>query len=711
MDKRIRAFDWSQTPIGPLSDWPQSLKTAVRILLNSRYPMFVWWGSELTNIYNDAYVPILGARHPQALGRSAPQIWADVWPVVGPQSEIVFSQGKATWNESILLMMERHGYTEETYFTFSYSPVPTERDDVGGLFCVCTEDTQRVVGERQLALLRDLAAKTTDVRTWQEASIRSMEALSSNPHDLPFAMLYIVQPDGTSLSLAGTSGIIPGHVAAPARATLDEKTLWPFATTFGGYDITVVDDLPTRISTPLPTGAWQQSPMQAALLPITATGQTGRGGVLIVGLNPFRFFDEDYRNFLLLVAGQISASIASAQAYEEEKKRAEALAELDRAKTTFFSNVSHEFRTPLTLMLGPVEEMLQKSEVEITPANREQLEVVHRNSLRLLKLVNTMLDFSRIEAGRLQASYEPVNLAQYTAELASVFRSAIEGAGLQLLVNCPPLSEPVYIDRDMWEKIVLNLLSNAFKFTFAGEIEVRLEALNGQAQLTVRDTGVGIPAAEMPHVFERFHRVKDARGRTHEGTGIGLALVQELVMLHGGTVRAESALNKGSQFIVSVPLGKDHLDPQHISKTKILKPTKTEAEAFRQETLRWLPDEEPDDERTWIRDDRELSEERPSRKHKKMPGPRPRILWADDNADMREYVSRLLHERFDVEAVADGQAALEAARAHPPDLILSDVMMPRLDGFGLLRALRADPQLRETPIILLSARADEETRL
>ncbi|HEY9434736.1 MAG TPA: hypothetical protein VI260_25030, partial [Blastocatellia bacterium] len=156
MGELIRVMDWSRTPIGPIESWPQSLKTAVNILLNSRYPMFVWWGRELTNIYNDAYIPMLGARHPQALGRSAPNVWADVWPVVGPQSEVVMREGRSTWNESILLVMERHGYTEETYFTFSYSPAPDDAGDVGGVFCAVTEDTARVLGERRLKTLRDL---------------------------------------------------------------------------------------------------------------------------------------------------------------------------------------------------------------------------------------------------------------------------------------------------------------------------------------------------------------------------------------------------------------------------------------------------------------------------------------------------------------------------------------------------------------------------
>jgi signal transduction histidine kinase len=325
-------------------------------------------------------------------------------------------------------------------------------------------------------------------------------------------------------------------------------------------------------------------------VPIAPSGQTGKAGILVVGLNPFRLFDDNYSGFIDLVAAQIAASIANAQAYEEERKRAEALAELDRAKTIFFSNISHEFRTPLTLMLGPLEDMLANP-AGPTPSDRSQLETAHRNSLRLLKLVNTLLDFSRIEAGRVQAVYEPTDLAMLTTDLAGMFRSAIERAGMRLSVNCPPLPEPIYIDREMWEKIVLNLLSNAFKFTLEGEITVALRWADEHVELEIRDTGTGIPAEEMPHLFERFHRVQGARGRTYEGSGIGLSLVQELVKLHGGTIQVSSIVDQGSCFTVLIPTGYAHIPKERIGKTRTLASTAMRAATYVEEALRWLPEE------------------------------------------------------------------------------------------------------------------------
>ncbi|HEY6431676.1 MAG TPA: ATP-binding protein, partial [Acetobacteraceae bacterium] len=696
----MRATDWSRTQLGPAESWPRSLTTLVRVILTSRQPMFVWWGEQLINLYNDPYRAILGGKHPQALGQPASVVWREIWDQVGPRAAQALSGNEGTYDEALLLIMERYGYPEETYYTFSYSPVPGDDGGIGGILCANTDDTQRIIGERQVALLRDLAARTAEARTAAEACRLAAAALQTASRDLPFALLYLTDAEHRNPRFAASAGLS----ASWDTERLCDVSIWPMEPVLRTGAAEFISDLGTRLE-PLPRGAWDRPPSSAIVLPIAAQGQSGCAGLLVVGLNPYRSYEDSYRGFLGLVAGTIAAALANAQAYEQERRRAEALAEIDRAKTAFFSNASHEFRTPLTLMLGPLENLLVQSATRDTVlAERTELELMHRNGLRLLKLVNTLLDFSRIEAGRIQAIYDPVDLAAFTAELASGFRSAMDRAGLRFTVDCPPLPAEAYVDRDMWEKIVLNLLSNAFKYTLDGSIAVRLRAVeDGTIALTVEDTGVGIPDSELPRVFERFHRIEGQRGRTHEGTGIGLALVQELARLHSGTVDAESTVGQGTRFRVTIPSGREHLPPERIQAARQQLSTGMRANAFVEEAMRWLAGaaDEPDIQRELLEPDLTA-----------VPGSeRSRVLLADDNADMRHYVQRLLAPRYAVEAVADGRAALEAVRRHPPDLVLTDVMMPRLDGFGLLRMLRADPDLRDIPVVLLSARAGEEARV
>jgi PAS domain S-box-containing protein len=702
--RRMRALDWSQTALGPPQHWPENLRIAVRICLTSRFPIVLWWGRDYTMFYNDAYRSFLGrAKHPQWLGRSGRACWQEIWEVIGPMLEGVFATGQATWSQDLLLTLDRHLPHEEGYFTFSYSPILANQGHVEGIFCACFETTERVIGERRLRTLRELGARTADSRTVEIACERAAAVLADNPHDIPFAAVYRLDPQGAHARLAASVGLTAHADTVPTAVALDAPAAspWPLASVARTRRVEEVAGL-TRLGT-FSGGPWPEPTTTALVVPLLAPAQEIPSGLLIVGVSPRRVLDSAYRDFFTLVAGQIATAIAEAQAYEAERKRAEALAELDRAKTAFFSNVSHEFRTPLTLMLGPVEDLLAQPEGGVVPEHRELLTVVHRNGLRLQKLVNTLLDFSRLEAGRVEARYEPTDLATVTADLASVFRSAIERAGLGLVVECPPLPDAVYVDRDMWEKIVLNLLSNAFKFTFAGEIAVSLCWGGEHVALRVRDTGTGIPAHEVPHLFERFHRIPNARARTYEGTGIGLALVQELVRLHGGEITVVSEVGVGTTFTVIIPTGTAHLPADRVGAARHLASTALGADAYVEEALHWLPDEPAGVTVS------AAAVTPPS------PGFRTtapaRILLVDDNADMREYVRRLLSQHWEVVAVADGLKALEVAGERVPDLVLADVMMPGLDGFALLRALRADPRTATLPVILLSARAGEESRV
>ncbi|SEE97960.1 GAF sensor hybrid histidine kinase [Burkholderia sp. WP9] len=709
----IRAYDWTQTALGAPDTWPQGLKIAIRIMLTSRQPIWIGWGDELIYFYNDPYKSIIGGKHPVALGQPTKVVWREIWTDIEPLLNTALAGAEGIFVEQKLLIMERNGFPEETYYTFSYSPIPGDDGEPGGIICANSDGTAQVVGERQLALLKELAAVSPDGRDWREACKLSARALQSNLQDLPFALLYAAEPGGDTATLVGSSGIEPDHPAAARTIKLDGDSLWPVGDVMEIQAPQLVRDLTQRFGTEMPRGPWHLAPQQAVVLPVSPGGEATQAVVLIAGLNPCRLFDDAYRSFLNLSAGQIGAAIGYARAYEEERRRAEALAEIDRAKTTFFSNISHEFRTPLTLMLGPLEELLAKPQLAASGDNarmgsdiedRALIEITHRNGLRLLKLVNALLDFSRIEAGRMQSHPQPTDIASFTAELASLFQSAIETAGLRLEVEIPAAPVVVQLDREMWEKVVMNLLSNAYKFTFFGTIRVAVrEVVGGGVEVSVTDSGIGIAEEEAPRLFERFHRVAGAPGRSVEGSGIGLAMVQELVKLHNGTVRVDSVLGQGACFTVSLPRGA--VQPQS-EDSAVHAAMSKHARTYVDAALRWSPENE-------ILTDAPIDatpagEVSPDA----APVTAARLLVVDDNADLREYMSRILRAAgHDVRLATDGQAALEAAREERPDLVLSDVMMPRLDGFGLLRALRADPDLRDTPVLMLSARAGEEARV
>jgi PAS domain S-box-containing protein len=725
MAGRMRAFEWSASALGSTHDWPENLRVAIRLCLTSRFPICLWWARPLRFLYNDAFRSWLSdTKHLRALMQLGREVWSEDWHIIEPMLERVLATGNATWSEDVELYHNRHVPQEEVYITWSFTPIlAADGHTVDGIFCPCSETTEKVIGARRLETLRKLAVRASEARSVDAACDEAVAVLGENARDIPFAAIYVAtNGDDARLSAA----VLPrGEHCLPStvRASDDDAASpWPLAwvlRTKRAADCLGIDARGVQLH----AGPWPDLTQTALVVPIQAA-HDNLAGLLVVGVSPRRPLDAAYRTFFDLVAGHIATAISGAQAYEAQRERAEALAELDRAKTAFFSNVSHEFRTPLTLMLGPIEDILARADDEFT-VSRDELDLVHRNTLRLLKLVNTLLDFSRIEAGRIEAVYEPTDLATYTVELASVFRSAIEKAGLKLIVECPPLPEPIYIDREMWEKIAFNLLSNAFKFTFQGVIKVELRWQGNHVELKVADTGVGIPEAELPHIFERFHRIRDIRSRTHEGTGIGLSLVQELVKLHAGEVRVESKEGGGTTFFVSVPIGAAHLPRERIGVERTMPSTAMGATPFVEEALRWLPDVPGgtgsifgvqssmlDAESRQLEGGERIKDERSGNvdniPQSKIRNLKSKILVADDNADMRQYVRRILASRYEVTTVADGLTALDAIGRELPDLIVADVMMPKLDGFGLLRAVRSDARLVSVPVVMLSARAGEE---
>ena len=626
MSRRARAHPWADSPMGDPRGWSASLRTACRICLTSRFPMIVWWGKELRFLYNDAYLPLLGTKHP-ALGKPGETVWPEIWGVIGPMLDSVMSSGQATWSEDLLLTLNRHDYWEETYWTYSYSPLFDDDGVVRGVFTAVSDTTERVIGERRLAALQDLGAQAGSARSVAEACQLVVAALERARRDVPFATIYVRRPGGDAPVLMASAP----HEVVPVPLPGGPGG-WPVEEVLRTGEPVTVSDVTARFGE-LPDGGWTAPPAQARVLPLVGEAGGQATGVIVLAASAGHIVDEAYESFLGLVAQQTAALINGAVAYQVQQRRAEELAELDRAKTTFFSNISHEFRTPLTLIMGPVEELRARTAVR-DPAARQELEVIHRNGLRLGKLVNTLLDFSRIKAGRMEARYEPVTwpASRPTWPASSAQRSAGLGWPTRwTAVSC--LNRSTSTGRCGRGRP--QPAGNALKFTFDGTISVSLRAEGSHAVLRVSDTGSGIAAAEMPRLFERFHRIPTTRSRSNEGSGIGLALVRELVGLHGGSITAESTEGAGTTLTVRLPFGHEHLPDENLAAAGP-EAVSAAADPFLAEALRWLPG---------------ASRTRPPRPRPPIPvpgcvtwpgGASPRVLLVNDNADMREYLQRLL---------------------------------------------------------------------
>jgi signal transduction histidine kinase/FixJ family two-component response regulator len=656
----MAALDWADTPVGPVGSWPAGLRSAVRTVLASRLPTVLTWGPENLQFYNDAYIPLIGAKHPTAMGRVTS---SESREARQPPIEHTMTTLGSSGLPELLLPLNRAGHREETYFTVSHAPAFDDDGQVAGMHRVCTEVTERVLGARRQRLLHVLSTAGSALGNERE-TVTAMCAAVEGDLDVPFAAVYLSSPGAPGFRRVAAVGCEPALLPTTAHTHAD------LMVAVDGLDVS--------------GGPFGDLVTDAVVLPLTA--RDGEPiGLLLAGRSPNRALDAEYSSFYELVAGQFAVAVGNVRAFEAERQRAQRLAEQDRARTTFFSDVSHELRTPLTLLLGPIGDVLDDATTPLPAGVREQLAMALRNGQRLQRLVNGLLDVAGMEAGHATPVRVETDVAVFTADLAGIFRAATERAGLRLSVDCPPLGRPAYVDPRMWETVVINLLANAVKYTFVGGIEVGLTRDGERFVLTVSDTGVGIVAEELPQLFERFHRVPGATARTREGTGIGLALVHELAVLHGGSVSVTSEPGMGSAFTVALPFGAP--DEVEGPPAAVEPSGAARGEAASQVDGTSRPTGSPASGVT---------------------APRAGVLVVDDDADMRAYLTRLLGTRWEVRTAGSGQEALAVVAERAPDIVLTDVMMPRVDGFGLLRALRSGAATRDIPVIMLTARAGQE---
>ncbi|WWD02256.1 hypothetical protein V865_000294 [Kwoniella europaea PYCC6329] len=777
----MESTDWSQTPLGPREQWPQSLKTIVSLVLHYPHQCCLWWGKELTLIYNEAYAQMMH-KHPHIFGMSGTVAWAEIWNALGPLSELVLSGTPVCKEDDFLLFKQLphqgNGIIEE-YHTWMWVPVLQEDGTFGGLWNATIATTSKVLAERRMATVQEMGQRTSIARTMTEFDDAVIDILAANARDVPFAAFYHVDiPSSTSrrgsggsaegtrdgdqsdnirlnVRLAGAIGIPDDHPTTPSNLSINIRTRlrsnatpfrtgprsptssivssmsggpipsaslsgeegsdtaetnqWPIREALASNRLVMVENCEGLIHD-YPIRAWDELPTAAVVIPIANESDDGvPSAVLVLGLNlrrPLRV--------------QLASGIAAVRSYEAERQRVEELAALDRAKSLLFSNVSHELRTPLTLIAGPLDDLLQEAP---EGQKKDNLIMARRNVRRLTRLVSTLMDVSRLEAGRLKGSFQLVNLGMMTRDLAVLFKGAMAQARLDYIIDCDLSSRAVYVDTEHWEKVVFNLIGNAMKYTMEGFVSIKLRYQSGEAVFTVQDSGVGIPSSDINLIGERFHRVQSV-SRSHEGTGIGLALIKELIKLHGGLMAIESTTalesqegTHGSTFSVRIPLGTSHLPSDAIEDEQIVRNSQTTyGQGILDEAMQWTR-ERRDSTGTPSSEVGSALEETSSRSSRSLD---PNTLYfkkddvimlVDDSLDTRRYMSSIFAPLCTVIEAGDGLEALDLCKRRMPDLIISDVMMPNLDGFGLLEALKASREFSIIPVIMLTARGGDEAKV
>ncbi len=695
MGALVKAKDWSLTSLGPRDRWPELLRSVVNLCLNSSAPMSVAWGPHFVQIYNDSYRSFCGSKHPESLGQDFRTVWAETWHLVSEAFEMA-SEGQPSPLVKRRVFLDRLGYLEEVFLASSFSPIFDSDGRVAGILHPVTEITDQVLGERRLRVIQSITDRLVGVRTVKAAVAEAVRTLKRHKLELPFVLFYTVDPSEDEAHLCDSSGLESAGVDVLA-STIDLRnnaSSWPVDHVLSSGETMELTDLSARVS--IVCSPYEEPLEEAVLMPLALDREDLPSAVLIAGVSARKRLDTPYRNFFSMLRYTIENELSHAGAYEDVCLQTEALEERDRLKTAFFTQISHELRTPLTLLIGPVSEMLKTGRESLSEMDIRRLEIANRNALRLMKLVNALLDFAQIEAGRVEPVYTPVDLPTRTRELASMFESAFELAGVEFAVDCPETSEPAFVDPVMWEKIVLNLLSNAFKFTAKGRVSLSLKPKTEHFELTVEDTGIGVGENELTQIFERFHRGEADSYRQHRGSGIGLSLVKDMVNMHAGTIQAESRTAGGSRFTVCIPRGKSHLREDRVSDL-VPQESNLAGLAYIAEVVQWLGNHEGEDESESSEGSRRSSS--------------PRVLVVEDTADMRRYLYDILSPFCWVETVSDAEKALEILRQDPPDLLISDLMLPNVDGYELTKQIRLSEDTSRLPVILLSARADEQTRV
>ncbi|KAJ3328748.1 hypothetical protein HDU76_009361 [Blyttiomyces sp. JEL0837] len=723
----IARRNWEKTPMGRMESWPTVVLSTISVIMNVSEPMCVIWGEERSIIYNDAYAHLYSFP-PESVGDSIMSLRKQAFERGGREMVDRVLRGETLRLRAYSRMIKRSDESwEERLFSSNMWPVRNEFGYIEGCQVLFIDITAAILAEERMVHLKRSLEKLMALTSTDQLFRDYPNITSEASKHISYSAIYMLDDAKSVLTRAAVYNLEDTNPALPAaiKVSASNPRMFPVNECFKNKTIMEVHNV-SGFST-LPSGQPDNVfAREAILVPFhlaTKNDTIRYEGVLVVGVCAHRNLDDGFKEFASLLAGNLIQAFGVIDSFQMERKRVDDFARLDEQKTRFFTSISHEIRAPLSLVLGPIEDCMSSqledillpalpndSEASSGQASKKEhfirkMTMAHENAVRIRVLVDRLLDFHKLEAGKMKPRFVQINnLTLITKNTIEIFRSAIEGKGIICDTDrIEEIKDVCVLDIDMWEKILFNLISNAIKFTERGKISFALSRKEKTDEIVFEldDTGPGIPDEEKPLIFTTFFRSK--RTATVQGTGIGLSFVKELVTLHNGTVVvSDGASQTGTTVTVRIPrIG----STTTVDDKDVNIPTSASSSS---NLLGYIENHNNNHVHDVIKVQTSISNPAKSMRNDTTG---MNIMVIDDNSEMRSYVAEILSELWNVHAFRSAEDALDALKDIKIDLIVCDILLPKMSGIEFTHTIRSTESTQDVPVFLLTAKSSEDSRL